>query len=67
MRIKELRQAAGVTQQALAEQLHVDRSAVAYWENGTAMPKAALLPALADALGCTIDALFGRGEETEVS
>ena len=61
MKIKEIRLAAGITQLALAESLQVDRTTVTCWENGTAMPRAELLPKLADALNCTIDALFGRG------
>ena len=60
MRIKELRQAVGKTQQYLADALNVDRSTVACWENGTSMPRAEILPRLADILECTIDALFGR-------
>ena len=64
MRIRELRQSAGMTQQALASELKVDRSTVAYWETGTAMPRAEQLPKLADVLGCTIDALFGREHNT---
>lgn len=60
MKVKELRQAANITQGNLGKLLGVDRSTVAYWESGAAMPRAELIPALADALGCTIDALFGR-------
>ena len=30
------------------------------WENGSILPNAAKLPELADALGCSIDALYGR-------
>ena len=62
------RAAAGLTQQALADRVGVDRPNVANWETGRSLPLAALLPALAEALGCTIDELYqvpdsGTGEE----
>lgn len=37
-------------------------STVAMWEIGKAMPRAALLPKLADILGCTVDELLRGGE-----
>ncbi len=60
MEIKRLRVQAKLTQMQVAEATHVDRSTVAHWESGTAMPRSELLPRLADLFGCTIDALFGR-------
>lgn len=67
MKVKELRIAAGLRQTDLAEKLHVSQSTVCSWEIGSSMPQAALLPKLADALGCSIDALYGRSEATEAS
>lgn len=64
MNIKELRLAAKLSQQAVADHLDVDRTTVTCWENGTSMPRADLLPKLADLLNCTIDALFGRDRNT---
>lgn len=58
MNIKTLRCAKGLTQQKLAAQLHISRTAVANWETGYTRPATAMLPMLADALGCPIDALF---------
>ena len=60
MKIKDLRKAAGLTQSQLAEAMGVGQSTVCNWENGVAAPMASMLPKLADLLGCTIDALFGR-------
>lgn len=60
MRIKELREAAGLSQADVVRAMGVDQAAVFRWEQGLAMPRAAKLPQLADLLGCTIDALFGR-------
>lgn len=60
-----LREAAKLTQDALAEKLRVDRSTVAKWETGGALPRAGMLPKIASILGCSIDALFcPAGEET---
>lgn len=60
MRIKELRIAAGLSQADVVRAMKVDSAAVSRWEAGQAMPRADKLPALADLLHCTIDALFGR-------
>lgn len=60
MKIKELRIAAGLRQVDLAEKMGVTQSSVCSWETGAATPQASLLPKLADVLGCTIDALYGR-------
>ena len=62
-RIKEYREQRGFTQQQLADQIQENRATVAKWESGCVFPRAEKLPALADALGCTIDDLFGRGKE----
>lgn len=47
-----------ITQAVLAELLHVDRSAIAKWETGKAMPRADKMPMLAKILNCSIDDLF---------
>lgn len=47
----------------LAAQLNIDVSTIAKWETGDSLPRAALLPKIADLLHCSIDALFGRGDE----
>lgn len=62
---KALREAANLTQEALAKQLDIDRSTVAKWETGDALPRAGMLPKLATILGCPMDALLcPAGEET---
>lgn len=62
MEIKRLRVQAKLTQLQLADAMQVDRSTVAHWEIGTAMPRSEVLPKLADLLGCTTDALYGRDD-----
>lgn len=56
--IKRLRIHAGLTQEQLAERLHLSGQAVSKWENETALPDIALLPSLADCFGVTIDELM---------
>lgn len=58
--IKTLRERAGMTQTALADKLGVHRSAVSVMEMPGRYPDVSRLPSIADALGCSIDALFGR-------
>lgn len=60
MMIKERREAMGLTRIQLADSLGVTTVAVRKWEVGLAMPNADKLPALADLLNCSIDALYGR-------
>lgn len=57
--ITKFRKAAGLTQEELGRAAGVSTQAVSRWECGGA-PDVALLPAIADKLGVTIDALFGR-------
>lgn len=59
-KIKDKREAAGLTQHRLAEALGVDRSAIAKWETGEALPRADKLPALAKVLSCNVDDLFEK-------
>lgn len=58
MNIKQLRTKHGLTQERLAIAMGIDRSAVAKWETGAAMPRADKLTELAKVLGCTIDELM---------
>lgn len=67
MRIRELREAAGLTQSALALRVGVSRQAVNQWESGINWPSAQLLPRLAFALGCQVSDLFEPTELAEVS
>lgn len=65
-----LRRGVGLTQEALAEALHVSRQAVSKWESGATLPEAATLLSLSELLDCTLDQLmreripenFGREE-----
>lgn len=56
--IKRLRQNKGVTQEQLAEAVHLSAQAVSKWENDTALPDITVLPLLADYFGVTIDEIM---------
>ncbi len=56
--IRLLRKAKGVTQEELAEAVHVSFQAVSKWENGGA-PDIDMLPVLASFFGVSIDELMG--------
>ena len=57
-RIASLRRERGYTGEALAERLQVSPQAVSKWENAKCLPDTAILPALAEALDCSIDSLL---------
>ena len=58
MNITERRVNCGYTQAELAELLAVDRSTVTKWETGQSLPRAELLPKIAQILNCTTDELL---------
>jgi transcriptional regulator with XRE-family HTH domain len=57
-KLGELRKAAGLTQQQLADILGVNRTVVTNWEIGISKTPAKYLLALAEALGCTVEDLL---------
>ena len=59
-RIADYRKRLGITQEELGRAAGVSTQAVSRWECG-GTPDVALLPAIADRLGVSVDALFGRG------
>lgn len=58
--LRGLRARRGMTQPQLANALHVSPQAVSRWENNIALPDAAMLCAIADALDVSLDRLLGR-------
>ncbi len=63
--IRSYRTNRGLTQEELGKAVGVSGQAVSKWESMNAMPDPKLLPALADALGTTIDKLFGHEKHTK--
>lgn len=63
--LKQLRQRAELTQDALAERLHVTRQAVSSWETGKTQPDIGTLTALADAVDADVRELIYGPERVE--
>lgn len=61
-RLKNYRKEKGLTQEGLAEKLHVSRSAVAKWENGLGLPSGELLDKMATFFGITPNELLADRE-----
>ncbi len=64
-KIKYFREKMGVTQSHLAEKLNVSHQAVSKWETESSYPDIALIPALAEYLQVSCDALLKDSEKTE--
>ena len=62
--LSTLRKRAGLTQDALAEKLHVTRQAVSNWETGKCQPDVETLTALSEAIGCEVtELIYGAKRE----
>ena len=61
--IADFRKQRGFTQEELGARLGVTNQAVSKWENETSMPDILMLPSIADALGVTLNALYGIEEK----
>lgn len=59
-RLREARNAAGLSGQALGAKLAVSKATVSHWENGRYEPSIAQLKALCDELGVSADWLMER-------
>ena len=64
-KLQRLRQKAGMSQDALAEQLHVSRQAVSRWERDETMPETDKVVLLADLFGVTTDYLLRQQAEAQ--
>ena len=66
-KIREYRQKRGLTQDALAAELHISSQAISKWENGQTMPDINLLVPISKVLGISLNDLLGtdRREEFE--
>ena len=62
-RLKELRKQSGLTQQAVSDQIQVDRTTYTKYENGRVCPDQQGLVSLAELFGVTVDYLLGREEK----
>lgn len=55
IKIATLRKSIGLSQEKLAEMLHISPQAISKWENGHTLPETTLLPVLSQIFRCTID------------
>ena len=58
--IKKLRQQKGMTQEVLAEKLHVVRQTVSKWEKGLSVPDAEMLSKMAEVFEVSVSELLGE-------
>ena len=61
-KLQELRKQKGLTQEALAEQLYVSRTAISKWESGRGYPSIESLKAIAKCFSVTVDELLSSDE-----
>lgn len=64
--LKKLRKEKGLTQEQLAEQVHVSNRAVSRWENGYTMPDLSILVELADFYGVDIREIINGERKCEI-
>lgn len=61
--IKKLRQEKQLSQEQLAEQLHVTRQAISNWENGKTQPDVDTLTQIADVFDVSVERIiYGKGK-----
>lgn len=65
-KIKELREAKGMTQQNLADRLFVTRQTVSRWEGGSRFPDLVTAKNLADILDTTVDSLMADDSSMQI-
>lgn len=64
--IKKLRSEKGITQEQLAERLHVTRQAVSNWETGKTQPDIDTLSALAECFEITVEeVIYGSTSQSQ--
>ena len=60
-KIRQLREARGMTQQDLAKTIGVSQATVSDWEKGKINPDLVRAVKLADLFDTTLDVIYGRG------
>jgi len=66
-RLRELRQAAGLSQRQLARLIGQDSSNVSFWERTGRLPRVDLVVPIAKALGVTVEELLGQPKPSRVT
>lgn len=65
--LRKLREDKGLTQYQLGNQMFVNHSTIARWENGTRLPDATMITRLASILGADANSLFQLADKSEES
>ena len=65
--VKKLREERGLSQKQLGQQVFVNHSTIARWENASRLPDAAMILRLADSLGVDANELFQLAAQSEES
>ena len=65
--LRKLREDKGLTQYQLGNQMFVNHSTIARWENGTRLPDATMITRLASVLGADANSLFQLADKSEES
>lgn len=66
-RLRQLREAAGLSVRELARQLGEDHSNVGFWERTGKLPRSNVLVPMAAALGVTVEELLGQDKPSRVT
>lgn len=61
--LAKLREQMKISQEVLAKKCGITQAAIWQYENGRATPKLEIAVKLADALGTTVEKLYGRSEK----
>lgn len=64
LRLKELREKNGYTQESLAQKLNTSRSRIGMYEQGKRQPDFEMQEAIADLFNVSLDYLFGREDDS---
>lgn len=66
-RLRQLREAAGLSLREFARQLDEDHSNVGFWERTGTLPRSNVLVPMAAALGVTVEELLGEAKPSRVT
>lgn len=66
-RLRELREAAGLSQRQLARMIGQDSSNVSFWERTSRLPRVDLIVPIAKALGVSVEELLGQPKPSRVT
>lgn len=66
-KLQQLRKQAGLTQEELAQQLFVSRTAISKWESGRGLPSIDSLMAIANFFGITVDQLLSGDQVLSIA